>query len=279
VTVTRKNTLMGDVLKTRRQHVTRSEIGLPPVAGRQCGLRREEVAYLAGVSVTWYTWLEQGRDVTPSRQVLDAVARTLRLSAAEHLYVLSLAGYSAPEPGAGYPSHSVPDHVARLLDGLADCPSYAIASDWTIAAWNTAYSLLYPNVATVATADRNLLWLLFTDPYLRALIPDWEFTSAHHVASFRAQAGARLGDPPLSLVVDRLLEASAAFRTAWEGNDLETLTNRQRLFRHPVVGDLHMEQHSLVLADHPCLHVVVFTPVSGTDTPARLRNLLEARET
>jgi transcriptional regulator with XRE-family HTH domain len=140
------------------------------------------VAYLAGVSITWYTWLEQGRDITPSRQVLDALAQTLRLSAAEHVYVLSLAGYSAPQPSADPIPQTVPAHVQRLLDALADFPAYAIASDWTLTGWNTAYAALYPNVATVAAADRNLLWLLFTDPYLRTLMPDWEFTSLYNVA-------------------------------------------------------------------------------------------------
>jgi len=267
--------MLGEFLRTRRRQLRRVELGLPPIPRGTSGLRREEVAYLAGVSVTWYTWLEQGRDVTPSRQVLDALARTLRLSAAEHVYVLSLAGHSAPQPSEDPIPRTAPAHVRRLLDALTDCPAYAIAPDWVVMAWNTAYAALYPNVATVAAADRNLLWLLFTDPYLRTLMPDWEFTSLHNLASFRAEAGPRLDDPPFSQVVARLLETSDAFRAAWENHDINALTSRERLFRHPDVGELHMEQHSLIPADQPRLHLVIFTPVPTTDTPTRLRRLLD----
>jgi transcriptional regulator with XRE-family HTH domain len=226
------------------------------------------------VSITWYTRLEQGRATTPSRQVLDALAQTLQLSTAEHAYVLSLAGYSAPQSADDPVSWAVPAHLPRLLDALTGYPAYALAPDWAITAWNAAYAALYPNVATVAAADRNLLWLLFTDPYLRTLMPDWEFTSLYNAASFRAQAGPRLGDPPFCHLVERLLQTSEAFRAAWENHDIQALTSRERLFRHPVVGELHMEQHSLTPADHPELNLVIFTPVLTTDTPARLRQLL-----
>jgi transcriptional regulator with XRE-family HTH domain len=275
-TVRRNAAMIGEFLKTRRRQLVRAHLGLPAIAGRTtCGLRREEVAYLAGVSITWYTWLEQGRDVTASRQVLDALARTLRLSAAEHVYLLSLAGYSAPHPAEDATPRTVPTHVQRLLDALADYPAYAISPDWAISAWNTAYAALYPNVATVAAADRNLLWLLFTDPYLRTLLPDWEFTGLYNAASFRAQAGPRLGDPPFSELVARLLHTSDAFAAAWENHDVEALTSRRRLFRHPHVGDLHMEQHSLTPSDDPGVHLVIFTPVPTTDTATRLRRLLD----
>jgi transcriptional regulator with XRE-family HTH domain len=270
------NAAMGKFLKSRRHQLVRSDLGLPPIAGRMTsGLRREEVAYLAGVSVTWYTWLEQGRDVTPSRQVVDSLARTLRLSHAEHIHILALAGYSAPPPAENPSPGTAPAHVQRLLDALADCPALAIGPDWAILAWNAAYAGLYPNVATVDAADRNFLWLLFTDPYLRALMPDWQFTGMYNVASFRAEAGTRLGEPPFADLVSRLLQTSEAFRKAWESHGIETLPSRERLFRHPKVGDLHVEQHSLAPSGDPRLQVVIFTPMPATDTAARLRRLLD----
>jgi transcriptional regulator with XRE-family HTH domain len=277
VKVSRNAVMIGEFLRTRRRQLDRANFGLSPITRGSSGLRREEVAYLAGVSVTYYTWLEQGRDITPSRQVLDALAQTLRLSEAEHVYLLSLAGYSAPQPADDPIHQTMPGHVQRLLDALTDYPAYAITPDWAITAWNSAYAALYPNVATVAAADRNLLWLLFTDPYLRTLMPDWEFTSLHNVASFRAQAGPRLGDPPFSQLVGRLLETSDTFAAAWENHDIQALTSRERLFRHPDIGDLHMEQHSLTPADHPELHLVIFTPVPTTDTPTRMRQLLDTQ--
>ena len=270
--------MMGQFLTNRRRQLVRAQLGLPHIAGRTTrGLRREEVAYLAGVSVTWYTWLEQGRNVTPSRQVVDSLARTLRLSHAEHVYLSSLAGYSAPHPAEDPSPGAVPAHVHRLLDALADYPALAIAPDWAILAWNAAYAALYPNVAVVAAADRNFLWLLFTDPYLRTLMPDWELTGLYNVASFRAEAGTQLGEPPFADLVSRLLQTSEAFQAAWESYDIETLPSRERLFRHPEVGDLHMEQHNLTLSDHPRLRLVTFIPVPSTDTADRLRRLLDTQ--
>jgi transcriptional regulator with XRE-family HTH domain len=268
--------MMGQFLTNRRRQLVRAHLGLPDIAGRMTpGLRREEVAYLAGVSVTWYTWLEQGRDITPSRQVVDSLARTLRLSHAEHVYLSALAGHSAPHPTEDPSPGTAPAHVQRLLDAFAEYPALAITPDWAIVAWNAAYAGLYPNVVTVAAADRNFLWLLFTDPYLRALMPDWEFTGLYNVASFRAEAGTRLGEPPFADLVSRLFQTSEAFRTAWETYDIEKLPSRERLFRHPEVGDLHVEQHNLAPSGEPGLQVVVFIPVPATDTAARLRRLLD----
>ena len=156
-----------------------------------------------------------------------------------------------------------------------------VAADFTAlvmrrpSSWNAAYAALYPNVATVAASDRNFLWLLFTDPDLRTTMQDWEFTCLNNVASFRAEAGARLGEPPFSDLVSRLLETSEAFRAAWQSYDIETLPSRERLFRHPEVGDLFMEQHSLMSSGHPRLHLVMFTPIPATDTAIRLRRLLD----
>jgi transcriptional regulator with XRE-family HTH domain len=268
--------MMGQFLTSRRRQLVRAHLGLPDITGRMTrGLRREEVAYLAGVSVTWYTWLEQGRDITPSRQVVDSLARTLRLSHAEHVYLSALAGHSAPHPAKVPSPGTVPAHVQRLLDALAEYPALAITPDWAIVAWNAAYVGLYPNVATVAAADRNFLWLLFTDPYLRALMPDWEFTGLYNVASFRAEAGTRLSEPPFANLVSRLLQTSEAFQTAWETYDIEKLPSRERLFRHPDVGDLHVEQHSLAPSGEPRLQVVIFIPIPATDTAARLRRLFD----
>ena len=273
--MTRNASIIGDFLKARRGQVVRTELGLPPIGDRRVsGLRREEVASVASVSVTWYTWLEQGRDITASRQVLDALAQTLQLSDAEHAYLLLLAGYSAPHPVDEPVSLTVPAHVQRLFDALVDFPAYAIAPDWGMSAWNAAYAALYPNVATVPAPDRNLLWLLFTDPYLRDLLPDWELTIRSNVSAFRADAGPRLADPPFAHLVQRLLEASEPFRAVWESHSIDVLTSRMRLFRHPVVGDLHVEQHSLTPSDDPELHLVIYTPLPTTDTAARLRQLV-----
>lgn len=265
---------LGDFLRTRRTQLDRAAFGLPPVTrGRGMGLRREEIAYLSGVSVTWYTWLEQGRPINPSRQVLDAVARTLRLTAAERAYVLSLAGAATPATGAAEAAE-VPPHVQHLLDALQTSPAFAIAADWSIAAWNRAYQALYPGVATVPAQDRNLLWLVFTDPDVRAMLPDWAADSRHFLAEYRAEAAPRLGEAAHADLVERLGRASEVFRAAWRDHDVEGFTSRERRFHRPEVGDLDFEHHRLELSDVPGLHLVVYTPVSGTPTAERLARLL-----
>src|SRR5260370_39103526 len=127
---------MGQFLTSRRRQLVRADFGLPQITARMTrGLRREEVAYLAGVSVTWYTWLEQGRDVTPSRQVVDSLARTLRLSHAEHVYLSALAGHSAPHPTEDPRPGTVPAHLPRLLHAVADYPAVAIPPHSAIWSW------------------------------------------------------------------------------------------------------------------------------------------------
>jgi transcriptional regulator with XRE-family HTH domain len=266
--------MIGDLLRTRRQELVRAEAGLRPIGRKVAGLRREEVAYLAGVSVTWYTWLEQGRAVSPSRQVLTALAQTLRLSDAERAYLFSLAGYSAPEEPAADPvSREISTHVQRFLDSLLDFPAYVLTSNWDFLAWNAAYVGFYPGISRVPKSDLNLLWLLFTDPYLREHLSDWGPTARAHVAAFRARAGPWLADARYATLVNRLLRVSETFRAAWESHTIEQLSSRERVFRHPVVGELHLEQHCMTPPDAPGLHVVIFTPTPDTDAHTRLRRL------
>ncbi|GAB2831213.1 helix-turn-helix transcriptional regulator [Actinocorallia aurea] len=251
---------LGGFLRTRRSGLDPTEVGLPPGGPRRRGgLRREEVATLSGVSVTWYTWLEQGRDIQPSRQVLDALARALRLTPTEAGYILGLAGYTPQSEPADVPVEEAPEHVQRLLDALTD-PAYAVAPDWTICGWNAAYLDLYPNVAKVPASERNLLWLVFTDQYVRDLLPDWETTSRRFLAEFRAEAGPRLGDLARSPAIERLLAVSEPFRRAWRDHRIAGFASRERLFRHPERGLLRFEHHRLAPADHPDLHLVVYLP-------------------
>jgi transcriptional regulator with XRE-family HTH domain len=266
---------LGGFLRARRGQVDRADFGLPPIArSRARGLRREEVAYLSGVSVTWYTWLEQGREINPSRQVLDAVARNLRLTPAEHGYVLGLAGYSFRAAPAVPDAQAAPDHLRHLLEALDAAPAFAVGGDWSIAAWNRAYEALYPGVASVPPADRNLLWLVFTDPYVRKMLPNWERDSRHFLAEFRAESGARLGEPGHTALVERLKLASPEFLREWRDHTVAGFTSRERLFHHPAIGDLTFEHHRLTPSDDPSLHVVIYTPLAGTPTAERIARLL-----
>jgi transcriptional regulator with XRE-family HTH domain len=265
---------LGLFLRARRDQAVRADYGLPPVArNRERGLRREEVAFLSGVSVTWYTWLEQGRDISPSRQVLEAVSRALHLSDTGLDYVLSLGGYASAGPSTTAAA-TVPAHVQRLLDALDPNPSFALFPDWGVAGWNNAYAALFPNIATVSATDRNLLWLVFTDPYVRDLLPDWEVTSKRFLAEFRAETGQRLGDVDVKNLVERLKEASPEFREGWDRYDILGFESRERLFHHPAVGVLQLEHHQLSPSDRPDLHLVVYTPAPGSDAAAQMQSLM-----
>ena len=226
---------LGEFLRSRRRQVDPSTAGLPAGGVRRTpGLRREEVALLSGVSHTWYTWLEQGRDIHPSRQVVDALARTLRLSAAEHEYVLRLTGHGAPAPSAG--PDRLPAHLQRLLDALGPSPAYAITASWAIVGWNDAYARFYPGVATADPGERNLLWLVFTDPAVRALLGDWETDSRRFLTQFRAEAGARLSDPEVVALVARLEAESEHFRSGWASRDVDRFSCGRTALRAPRGG-------------------------------------------
>jgi transcriptional regulator with XRE-family HTH domain len=262
---------LADFLGSRRRQLDPHALGLPTGGNRRTpGLRREEVALLAGVSHTWYTWLEQGRDIRPSRQVIDALARTLRLTPAEHEYVLRLSGHSGPPAGT---ADGMPAHLQRLLDALGASPAYAITAGWSIVGWNRAYERLYPGVAEVPVADRNLLWVVFTDPAVRELLGDWTTDSRRFLTQFRAEVGPRLADREVVDLVTRLQAASPAFREGWASHDVDRFTSSERRFEHPTVGTLVLEHHQLTPADAPGLQLVVYTATDGTDTAAKLARL------
>ncbi len=261
---------LAEFLASRRRQLDPREAGLPAGGPRRTpGLRREEVALLSGVSHTWYTWLEQGRDIRPSRQVVDALARTLRMSPAEHEYVRRLAGHGgsvATDAPAGMPAH-----VQRLVEALGSSPAYVITSGWTIVGWNRAYERFYPGVATAD--ERNLLWLVFTDPAVRRLLGDWTTDSRRFLTQFRAEVGPRLADPEVVDLVARLEAASPHFRAGWASHDVDRFSSAERRFEHPAVGTLLLEHHQLTPADAPGLQLVVYTAAEGTDTAARLARM------
>jgi transcriptional regulator with XRE-family HTH domain len=263
---------LGEFLRSRRRQLDPLVVGLPRGTNRRTpGLRREEVALLAGVSHTWYTWLEQGRDIRPSQQVVDALARTLRLSPAEHEYLLRLTGHGRAAP-ADAPDR-MPAHLQRLLDALGTSPAYVITATWSIVGWNRAYERLYPGVAAVPPAERNLLWLVFTDPAVRRLLGDWTTDSRRFLTQFRAEVGPRLADPEVRNLVGRLEEVSADFRAGWASHDVDRFSSGERRFEHPDVGTLLVEHHQLTPADASGLQLIAYTAVEGTDTSAKLARL------
>jgi len=244
-------------LRARRARVDRAAVNMPPAPrSRVPGLRREEVAALAGVSVTWYTWLEQARPINPSRSVLEAIARLFGLSAPETDYLLRLGGHAGgrmPEGGAT----ALPEQLRHLLESLPG-PAFLLAADWSIVAWNAAYARLYSRISSLGEAERNLLWLVFTDPALRELMPDWQAQSRRFAGEFRAAVGPAIGTAGMSDLVARLSEASADFARVWAERDVETFSSRERVFDHPTDGRVAYEEHKLVPLDAPGHQLVLY---------------------
>jgi transcriptional regulator with XRE-family HTH domain len=267
-----RRTDLAEFLRARRAAVSPAAVGLPGGPRRRTpGLRREELAMLAGVSVTWYTWLEQGRPINVSRDVLDALARTLALTPAEHDHLLALAGpatstvseFAVSDAGA-------PDALMRLLDAMEPQPSYILGPGWQFVAWNRAQSLLFPVLDTLPVEEQNLMWVVFARPEARALIDGWPTEARRMLAEFRADTAARRDDPAVVELVGRLREASPEFATWWADHDVARFRTRLRRFHHPRAGDLVFEFQQLAPTEWPQLRLVCQLAVPGDDSAQRL---------
>jgi transcriptional regulator with XRE-family HTH domain len=261
---------LGHFLQTRRRLLKPVDVGLPMSGRRRTeGLRREEVANLAGVSVSWYTWLEQGRPINASRDVLNALARTLRLDEIECAHMLALAGHSARAtvvPGRV----EVSTGMHRLLAALDPCPAYVIDARWNVVAWNAGQERLFPRFATIDAADRNLVWIVFCDPGARALIGDWENEARRVLSQFRAETIALADDAEHHALVSRLQESSAEFAQWWPRHDVGGFAEHVRTFHHPVAGELRLLNEQLIPAGEPDLRLIIHVALDGDDSLARL---------
>jgi len=208
-------------LRQRRAQLAPEQFGLSPGAHRRTqGLRREEVAALAGVGLTWYTWFEQGRDIKVSAAFLDNVARALLLNPSERSYLYFLAGQPLatrlPGEGAFQPAPS----LMRLMDGLELRPAYLKNLLWDVLYWNRAASFVFGDFDDIPPEDRNIAWLTFTDSRLRRTMADWEADAQRLVARIRADYVRSAGDARFRSLIDRLTETSADFRAMWEAQSV-----------------------------------------------------------
>jgi len=254
---------LADFLRARRAAITPAQAGL--VAGgrrRTPGLRREEVALLAGVSVSWYTWLEQGRPINVSVEVLDALGRVLQLDPVEQAYVAELTGHQAPrsEPVR---RPEVPPWAHHLLDVLEPAPAYLLGPSWDYLAWNPAQADLFPPLAALEPRDRNLVWAMFAVPETRELLVDWENDARQVLSQFRAETTAIRDDPAVVEMVARLQVASPEFAAWWGQHDVAAFTTRLRRFRGPGQAVRVFEYQQLVVAGAPDLRLVVQLPLDA----------------
>ncbi|MBU6317708.1 MAG: helix-turn-helix domain-containing protein [Acidobacteria bacterium] len=259
------------LLRARRNALTPGDVGLPTGRARRTpGLRREEIAMLAGVSVTWYTWLEQGRRINVSADVLEALARALRLDDAERQHLLTLAA-RAPATAAGTDDVTdVPDALMRLITSMEPAPAYILGPRWEFLAWNRPQARLYPMIDRLDGDDRNLLWAMFAEPSVRTLLDDWPAQARRILAEFRAGTAAWRDDPNVVALVDRLRDASSEFAEWWPQLDVAQFQTRLRTYHHPRAGELVFEYQQLTPSEWPSLRVVCQLPVPGDDSAERL---------
>jgi transcriptional regulator with XRE-family HTH domain len=246
-------------LRSRRERLTPAQVGLPTTARRRTpGLRREEVAQIAGVGVTWYTWLEQGRKIQVSPHFLEQIARALRLDATERAHLFTLA-HNRPPPLTSHHASSVTPTLRRMLEAI-EAPAYLATASLDVVAWNTLLSAVFGDFEALAPEERNMLWLVFASPTHREAIPNWESEARGMLTRFRVEFGRHRDDPAFVALIERLQRASHEFHRWWPEHDLSWRGETTKSFDSPL-GAMSMEQAAFAVEEAPDLRLVIYTPV------------------
>jgi transcriptional regulator with XRE-family HTH domain len=263
--VSRENTaerrrLLGEFIRSRRERTTPDMVGMPPGLRRRTpGLRREEVALLSGIGITWYTWLEQGRPINVSGQVLQSVARVLQLDASERAHIFALAELADPQQSNE--TAQVGAGVQLILDQLDPLPAVVVGPKWEILAGNRAHLGLLGDYHALPLESRNALWMCFTDPHWRTLVADWEEHARRMVAKLRTGMAEHVGEPGWATLLERLERNSPEFREMWERQEVAPIENCIKQFRHAQAGTLDVEVGHFWLSDQRAVRMTVYTPL------------------
>jgi transcriptional regulator with XRE-family HTH domain len=255
----RRRAELGKFLRTRREGLSPGDFGMPAGLRRRTpGLRREELALLAGVGVSWYTWLEQGREINVSTQVLDALAHTLRLDRAErwHMYVLAEAVPVSVSVGRC----AVSEPIAEILRTLDPLPAVVTNSRFDILAKNDAHNDLFRDWHSLPCIHHNTLWCVVTEPTAREKFPQYDVEVRYIVARLRAAYARHVGDPDWETDIRRLSGLSSEFAELWERHEVAEFEPRVRTFIHPVAGALTFTTSELQVPATPDGRITVYTP-------------------
>jgi len=265
---------LGAFLKARRAQLSPADFGLPGTDGHRkvAGLRREEAAQLAAISVDYYTRLEQGR-VQASASVLATLARALRLDDDQQRYLYELAGKTDARPRRRRPPQRVRPAMTRLLDQLTQAPAIVLGKRMDILAWNNAAAALYTDFSHVPRQRRNYIRLLFTDPAVRGMHRQWDHDARDAVAALRMEAAADPDDPELAHLVGELSVQDADFRTWWAEHRVNTASYGTKHYRHHLVGDLTLDCDTWASPDGSGQRLMVLTAEPGSPSHDALRIL------
>ncbi|WP_405486449.1 helix-turn-helix transcriptional regulator [Streptomyces sp. NBC_00096] len=262
---------LADFLRSRRERITPEQVGLPRGPRRRTpGLRREEVAQLSAVGVTWYTWLEQAREIQVSQQVLDALARALLLDASERTHLFALAAMPDPAPHTDCPA--ITPALRALLDQMGPVPACIQNSRYDILAYNETYGRLLCDLDALPREDRNCVWLAFTNAEWRSAVVDMAEMNRTLAAKFRASMAEHLAEPAWKALLARLEAGSPEFRELWARHEVVGPAGKTKFIRNAQVGLLHVEQTNLWLGPAAGPRLVAYLPMDQ-ETRERLELL------
>ncbi|GHO71707.1 transcriptional regulator [Ktedonobacter sp. SOSP1-52] len=261
-------------LRTRRERLLPAQFHLPDEGRRRRtpGLRREELAHLAGIGLTWYVKLEQGQDIQVSAQVLESLARTLQLTPDERNYLFLLAREQLPLP-IHTPLPNISTELQNVLDALLPNPAFVTNERLDIIGWNRTASRFFADYDSLPAWERNLVWLIFTDPEQRKIYVQWEETARRILGLFRASGGQHADEGWFIERRDRLMQTSKEFRTWWLRHDVGEEHLKRKELIHPDVGLLVVQPMSLLVADDPNLKLFLYTSLPEAETASKLTQL------
>ena len=255
---------LSEFLKTRRARLAPAEVGLPAGGGRRIrGLRREEVAVLAGVGLTRYTWLEQGREIQVSTAFLQNLARALRLSEAERAHLFALAQHRLPPMATPASSPNALERVQAILDAI-ESPAYARNSRFDVIAWNSANTRMFGDFASVPKEERNVIQLMFSRPHYRRTMLNWEDDARGLLAKFRLNYGQAAGAAEFSSFVQEMRLRSDDFRRMWADYEVNNVGEGVYFYKTPRHGTLVFQHSTLVPEVLPELRIVLYIRVIGS---------------
>jgi hypothetical protein len=265
---------LSDFLRTRRARIAPTDVGLPATSRRRtAGLRREEVAHLAGMSATWYTWLEQKRPIRVSPGVLDSLGRVLRLDPAERIQLFQLALRQPVFDSAPHPEVVSP-LIGRMLNQTTAMASVVMGRRWDVLAWNRSARAFLFDFEKVPSNQRNMLWLIFTRAEFRSLMVDWPARAQDTLARFRADYGRHAGDAHFVQLVEQLKSVSPEFTQWWPRHDIKQMSEGRRDYLHPLGGRMILEHATFLVGDNPELRLFVLLPAEESNSIGKMQKVI-----
>lgn len=268
---------LADFLRTRRVRLSPEQVGLVGGGRRRTpGLRREEVAQIANVGVSWYTLLEQGRAIHPSIEVLQGIADALQLTPDErqHFFLLTDQQY---RDDTHVSNEEVSPALRRVLDALDPIPAYVMGRRWDYLAWNTAAEHIFLPSKLLPPYEYNAVWRVFTDSEIIVRHPEWEQVAQRVLAEFRADSVRFADDEWFKRLIADLQRISPEFRAWWPRHDVRGRSDARKDIEHPLVGRMMFEHTTLQVPTAPELKVMIYTPLPETDTLEKLQQLMDTK--